>query len=781
MGRMIGRTLSHYRIIEPLGAGGMGVVYRAHDLHLDRDVALKVLPEGLLEDDEARQRFRREALSLSRLKHAHINIAFDFDSEDGIDFLVMELVLGETLQQRLKAGALPESEVRRLGLQIAGALEAAHDAGVLHRDLKPGNIMLSERGDVKILDFGLAKRLTTGAQAGDTTMTALTTPETVLGTLAYMAPEQTLGKPLDVRSDLYSLGVVLFELATARRPFEDEQSFALASAILHQPPPSPRKFAPKLSRAIEAVILKCLAKEPAERYESAKALIHDLKAGAPTALGERRRNAALLFAGGAIAVAAMLALLFDVGGVRMRLSGSDRIRSLAVLPLANLSGDPSQMYFADGMTDELTTTLSQIGGFSVISRASSMRYRGSTKSVREIAHELGIQAVIEGSVMRVGNEVRISAELVEARHEHNLWAQTYQRNLADVLKLQSEVALTVAQQIRAQISPVVRTRLALTKPVDPAAHEAYLKGRFKANQDDKLSFSQSIVYFQQALAIDPTYAVAYAGLSSAYAGESSIWTPAAEAMPKAREAARHALELDPGLAAAHASLAYVLGFYDWRWSESEAEFKRAIELDPGEATAHQNYGYLLTVNRRFDEARREVNLAHDLDPLSPMSSYLRLFPIYEGRHYDEAIAESQKTIKDFPDFALPRLVLAQSLFMKGDRAGALRELNAGYGIDRNHNLLAWTGYVHAASGAREPALAALRELEAPNDSVYIQPYLLALVNVGLGEKDKALKWLERGVEARSEEVVFLNVDPAMDPLRTDPGYAELLKRVGFAP
>ena len=411
---MIGNTLSHYRIVESLGAGGMGVVYRAHDLHLERDVAVKILPEGLLADDEARQRFRREALALSKLKHAHIDIAFDFDSQDGVDFLVMELVLGETLQQRLKAGALPEAEVRRLGLQIASALEAAHEAGVLHRDLKPGNIMLGERGDVKILDFGLAKHFTTGAHAGDTTLTALTAPETVLGTLAYMAPEQTLGKPLDVRSDLYSLGVVLFELATGRRPFEAEQSFALASAILHEPPPSPRKLAPKLSRALEAVILKCLAKEPSERYATARALIHDLKAGAPGALSERRRNAALAFTGSTLAIAAMLALLFDAGGIRSRISGADRIRSLAVLPLANLSNDPEQMYFADGMTDELTTTLSQIGGFNVISRSSAMRYRSSTKSVREIARELGIQAVIEGSVMRVGTRFESA---------HNWWTR----------------------------------------------------------------------------------------------------------------------------------------------------------------------------------------------------------------------------------------------------------------------------------------------------------------------------------------------------------------------
>ena len=692
----------------------------------------------------------------------------------------MELVLGETLQQRLKAGALPESEVRRLGLEIASALEAAHEAGVLHRDLKPGNIMLGERGEAKILDFGLAKQFATGAHAGDTTVTSLTAPETVLGTLAYMAPEQTLGKPLDVRSDLYSLGVVLFEMATGRRPFEAEQSFALASAILHEPPPSPRKLAPTLSRALEAVILKCLAKEPAERYASAKALIHDLKAGAPGALGERRRGAVLMFAGSAVAIAATLALLFDAGGIRSRISGGDRIRSLAVLPLANLSNDPEQMYFADGMTDELTTTLSQIGGFNVISRSSAMRYRGSTKSVRQIARELGIQAVIEGSVMRVGDHVRISAQLVEARHEHNLWAQTYERGLADVLKLQSEVALTVAQQIRAQVSPDARERLTATKAVDPAAHEAYLKGRFRANQDNGPSY-QAIDYFQQAIAIDPGYAVAYAGLSDAYAGLSSIWMSPAEAMSKARAAAHRALELDPNLAAAHASLAYVLGFYDWKWPDAEAEFKRSIALNPGESIAHQNYGYLLTVNRRFDEAGRQVGRAHELDPLSPITSFVRLWPIYQSRHFDQTIIEAQKVVNDFPDFSLPHVVLGQARFFTGDREGALREFNIGYQMDHNLYFLAWQGYVRAVEGQRARADEVLERLKARSDTTYVQPYYMALVNVGLGDDTEALRWLSKGVDLRSEEVVFLQVDPALDPLRSDPRYSALLKRVGFAP
>ena len=627
---MIGTTLSHFTLLEILGAGGMGVVYRARDLRLERDVALKVLPDGVLADERTRDRFRQEALALSRLNHPNIATVHDFDRHEGVDFLVMERVVGPTLAQRIAAGALGEGEVIAIGLQIAEALATAHEGGVVHRDLKPGNVALAESGLVKLLDFGISRLLDDCRAAADTSSLDGALP---VGTLAYMAPEQLLGKGSDARSDIFAAGVVLYEMATGKQPFMAALATALVYEITNQAPARPGRLRPDLSRRLEETILKCLEKNPAHRYQSARELAVDLRraAGAPDS-GEEGKRAAR------------------------------RIESLAVLPLANLSGDPEQEYFADGMTDALIADLSQIAALRVISRTSIMRYKGSKKSIPEIAGELRVDAMIEGTVVRSGDRVRISAQLVEAISERNLWSRTYQRGTGDVLELQAEVAREIAKEIRLELMPHENARLAAPRKVLPEAYEAYLRGRHFWNRRSDAEVRRSIEFFQKAIEIEPTYGLAWSGLADAYniLGTNAVLPPL-DAFPKAKAAATRALEIDAMLPQAHVSLAYALHYSDWEWAAAEREYKLAIALAPGYATGHQWYGQLLGNLGRHELAIEEARLAETLDPLSLILTTSLAEVLFYARRYDEAMERLQRTIDLDPSFSPRNGIWAASI------------------------------------------------------------------------------------------------------------------------
>src|SRR5882724_3047233 len=456
---MIGQTLGHYRILEKVGAGGMGVVYRARDEQLDRDVAVKVLPSGTLSDDTARRHFRKEAMALARLNHPNIETVYEFGTQDGIDFLVMEYVPGKTLAERLTGGALPEKEVVALGIQIAAALEEAHERGIVHRDLKPANIAITSKGRAKILDFGLAKLL---RPVSEGTTEFFTDSQAAAGTLPYMPPEQLMGDLVDARADIYTIGAVLYEMATDRRAFPEELTSRLMDAILHQPPVAPRAINPRISTQLETIILKCLDKDPDRRYQSAKELLVDLQRLAspsssypPPPPSVRGRVARMIGYGAAGLLTLAVGLIaMNVGGLRDRLMGRTRpaqIRSIAVLPLGNLSGDPREDYFADGMTEALITELAQIGGLRVISRTSVMVYKGAKKSLPQIARELQVDAVVDGSVQRSGDKVRINAELIEASTDRHLWAKSYERDLRDILTLQSAVARAITDEVQIKL------------------------------------------------------------------------------------------------------------------------------------------------------------------------------------------------------------------------------------------------------------------------------------------------------------------------------------------
>jgi len=572
---MIGRVLGHYRILDRIGTGGMGEVYRARDSRLERDVALKILPADRLADESVRRRFRKEAHALSRLSHPHIATVHDFDTQDGVDFLVMELIPGQGLEEKLRAGPLPEKEVLRLGVQLARGLKAAHEHGVVHRDLKPSNLRLTDEGLLKILDFGLARVEAPVSERSGPTETA---EPVFAGTVPYMAPEQIRGRSVDPRTDIYATGNVLYEMATGERPFAEAHGPMLTEAILHQAPASPRRRQPAVSSGLEFVVLKALEKEPERRYQSARELLLDLeRLAAPSvvtaapARPRRRRWPVVVAAAGALALAVV-----GVAAWRLLRTARDApIASLAVLPLRNFTGDPGQEFFADGMTDALIAGLAQIKALKVISRTSVMQYKEARKPLPQIAKELGVEGIVEGSVTRSGGRVRITAQLIDARQDRHLWASNYEREMMDVLALQSEVVRAIAREIRAQVTPQERERLTTARSVGPEAYEAYLKGRFFWNKATAPAVEKSIDYFRQAIEKDPRNAAAYVGLVEAYSilGQMAA-LPLVDVASKQREAALRALEIDDNLAEGHVALGSVKMDVDWDWEGAEREYKR---------------------------------------------------------------------------------------------------------------------------------------------------------------------------------------------------------------
>jgi len=789
---MIDQTLGHYRIVEQIGQGGMGVVYRAQDERLNRDVALKVLPASTLPDEAARKRFRTEALALSQLNHPNIATVHDFDTQDGVDFLVMEYVSGTTLAQRLAGGSLPEKEVAGLGVQIVAAMEEAHDRGIVHRDLKPSNIIVTPKGQAKVLDFGLAKLMRPAN--GGTLTTSLTQTEGIAGTLPYMAPEQLRGENADARTDLYAAGTVLYEMATGQRPFREELAARLTDAILHQVPVSPRALNARISAEMERIILKCLEKEPENRYQSAKEVGVDLRrlgsvasASAARAVapvqGLRWSRAAL--ASGAAAVMLLAALVvLNVGGWRERLLGRAahaQIESLAVLPLTNFSRDPEQEYFADGMTEALITELAQISALRVISRTSVMRYKGTVKPLPEIARELHVDAVVEGSVARSGDHVRISAQLIEAATDRHLWAKSYERDLSDVLQMEGELARAVAREIQVKLTPQEQTRLTSARTVNPEAHDAYLKGRYYMNKTTEENVNKGIKYFQHAISIDRGYASAYAGLADAYYLLSNLRLPPQEAMPKARAAATKALELDQTLADAHTSLAVVKAFYDWQWPEAENEFRRALKLNPSYAPAHLWYGTLLSDLGRHDEALAEIQRALEIDPLSVNTSERLGETYYWRRQYDLAIEQYRKTLEMDPSFFPAHWGLGWAYEQKGMLKEAIAEDKETVRLGGGLGASALLGHAYAVAGKKSEAQQILRQLKSQSGKSFVSAYDLATIYVGLGEKERALTLLKDGYEQRAEGLVWLKVDPVFDSLRSDPRFQDLLRRVGLPP
>jgi eukaryotic-like serine/threonine-protein kinase len=791
---LAGARLGPYEILSPLGAGGMGEVYRARDTRLGREVAIKVLPASFSQDPDRLRRFEQEARAASALNHPGILTIHDFGLQEGAPYVVSELLEGETLRERLAGGRLPVRKAVDYAGQIARGLAAAHEKGIVHRDLKPENVFVTKDGRVKILDFGLAKLM--HPERGGTPLTEVPTetrgtePGLVLGTVGYMSPEQVRGQPADHRSDIFALGAVLYEMLVGERAFRGATRADTMSAVLKEDPPEPSRTVAEVLPPLDRIVRRCLEKSPEERFQSARdvafALQEAMASASAPAIAEpvpqsRGRRARWIALGVLAAAIAAVVVVRSLTSRRERTAASgEAIRSLAVLPLENLSRDPEQEYFADGMTEALISNLARIRALRVISRTSVMRFKGTRKSLPEIGRELNVDGIIEGSVLRSGDRVRITAQLVAASSDAHLWAQDYERDARDVLSLQGEVARAIAKEIRVAVSPQEQAQLAKSHPVDPEAHRLYLLGRYWWNKRNPEGFQKALEYFDQAVAKDPGFAAAYAGLSDTYTnmGFYHVLRPR-EAFPKARAAAVKALELDDSLAEAHASLGNIDLNYDRNWAAAEKSFQTSIQLNPGYPSAHQWYSLLLSAQGRLDEAAAEIRRAQELDPLSLIIDQNIGLQLYYARRYDDAIQQYRRILEMDPGFRITRLMLLYAYAELGMFREAIAEgKKASAGDLQNRAALA---YVHARAGDRAQAFRLLEDLTASYGLDDIPPQSIAIVYTGLGEKDEAFAWLNKAYDERTPFALFLKPSPYYDPLRSDPRFAELLRRVGLPP
>jgi serine/threonine protein kinase/tetratricopeptide (TPR) repeat protein len=773
---MIGQTISHYRILEKLGEGGMGEVYLAEDTELDRKVALKFLPPRYTTDPEIKARFKREAKAAAALNHPNIVTIYEVGQHEGKTYFAMEYVAGESLKELISRKEFSLNKAIGITSQICEGLSKAHQAGIVHRDIKPENILIDSEGRVKIADFGLAKMK--GASK-------LTLEASTLGTLYYMSPEQFQNQEADQRSDIWSLGVVLYEMITGCLPFQGDYQSAVMYSVMNEDPEPLARYKSNVSEQLQAIVTKTFAKTPDERYQHADEILVDLKSirkelqSGKTKTGVTKpklaRKKQIFFYGGVI-----LLLVLIMGGFFWFTGHDEAIDSIAVLPLENQSGDPGQEYFSDGMTDALITELSKIGALRVISRTSVMRYKGTEKLLPEIARELGVDVLVEGSVLHAEDKVRIMVQLIKATPEKHLWADDYEHDLRNIITLQKEVAQAISREIKIKLTPEDKARLSSTHQVNPEAYQLYLKGRFFWNKRTEEGLRRGLEYFQEAIEIDPTYAMAYAGLADSYIIIGWYgWASPQETFPRAKRAAEEALEIDNTLAEAHSSLAAVSFIYEWDWMSAEREFKLAIELNPGHANTHHWYALYLSYMRRHDEAFAEIRRAQELDPLSlVINTGIANVELY-ARRPDNAIELLQNTLEMEPNFITAYLNLHLAYMQKEMYQEAVDATQKAVNLSQGGLLyISLLGSAYAAAGRRDKALEILVNLNELSKQRYVSSFSRAKIYLNLGDIDRFFEWMEKAYQERHWSLTSLN-GPWYDSVRSDPRFKVLLKKMGL--
>ena len=780
----VGDKLGPYEIVGLIGAGGMGEVYRARDSRLNRDVALKVLPGHLASDPQAMARFDREAKAVAALSHPNILVLYDVGADASIHYVVTELLDGETLRERIARGPLPWRKAAEMGAAIAEGLAAAHSKGIVHQDIKPANIFLTSDGRVKILDFGLAQvRRPPTEDESTVTLTEAANP-TVMGTIGYMSPEQVRGEKAQAAGDVFSLGCVLYEMVSGRRAFTGKSASDTLAAILKEEPPpladSAKPGAPEFERVIE----RCLAKSPAQRFHSAHDLAFALrslsspagehKAAMPLARFSRRAVAGL--------IVVVISILAAAGFYYWRSRAGQGIDSLAVLPFVNSSGSPDADYLSDGITESLMDSLSQLPSLKVMSHDAVFRYKGKNPDARAVGRELGVRAVLTGRIVQRGDNLSVSAELVDVAGNAHLWGEQYDRRVADALAVQREIAAEISGKLRARLSNERKTQIARRQTENPEAYQLYLKGHYYASKFDTENLNKGLDYFHQALALDPNYALAYQGIAGYYNLATDWLMPATEAGPKAEEAARKALEIDDSLIEAHVDLAAQYFWYDFDWAAADRELRRVFELDPNYAPAHVVRGWYLIDLSRFDEGVNEGRRAEALDPLALDVALVLGFDLYYAHRYDEAATQLHKCLDLEPNFWPAYYWLAQVYQQQGKFPEAIAALQKARGIeDRIAAPLAELAHAYAASGRRAEARQALEELLARSKTGHVSKYLIATVYAALGDKNEALTRLEQAYSERSWYLGFLKSDPELDSLRSEPRFQDLVRRMNFPP
>jgi len=748
---MIGQTISHYKILEKLGEGGMGVVYKAKDTKLDRIVALKFLPERLLCDEEAKRRFVHEAKAASALDHPNIGTIHEIDEAEGECFISMAYIKGKSVKELIKEKEFSIEEILKIAIQIAEGLNAAHKKDIVHRDIKSDNIMLTDEGLVKIMDFGLAKLKG---------VCKVTKAGTTLGTVSYMSPEQARGEEVDHRTDIWSLGVVLYEMLTGQLPFKAEYEQAVVYSILNEEPKPITVLRSELPTELEQIVNKALSKNPDSRYQNAKDILVDFK--------KLRKE-------------------LESQTLKKEASGKKSQPSIAVLPFRDMSAQKDQEYLCEGMAENIINALTQIEDLHVVARTSAFAFKDKQEDIREIGRKLSVETLLEGSIQKAGNRLRITAQLVNVADGYHLWSDKYDRDMEDIFAIQDEISLAIVDKLKVKLLGDEKEKLVKRHTNNQEAYNLYLKGRYFWNRRTEEDLEKSIECFKQAIEKDPDYALAYTGLADSYIAlptYSFSFFPPKEAFPKAKGAALRALEIDDTLGEAYASLALIKLDYDWDWAGAEKQFKQAIELNPGYATAHHWYAIYLMYMARFDEAIREIKTAQELDPLSLVINRVVGRVFYFARQYDQAIDALLKTIEMEPNCSWVHFHLGIVYLQKSMYEEALAEFHKEKGFPRGGEvgdiiLLSFLGLVHAKMGKRGKAQEALDELIKQSKKACVSPSVLALIHFALGKNDQGFEWLEKAYDDHDLSLHGIKVEPAFDSVRSDPRFGVLLKKMGL--